>query len=92
MCPEGSRCNVAACQEMMRGSKVTDMQNDRNEFEEQILLDLSTGKRSLESATIALRYQDSGDTLRRLAQADLVMPEHQEQKAMTNGQPDQFRQ
>lgn len=71
---------------------MTDMQDDRNDFEEQILLDLSTGKLSLESATIALRYQDSADTLRRLAQADLVMPEHQKQRAITNGQPDQFRQ
>lgn len=53
------------------------MQNDRNEFEEQILLDLSTGKLSLDAATSALCYQDASDTLRRLAQADLVMPEQE---------------
>lgn len=60
------------------------MQNDRNEFEEQILLDLSTGKLSLDAATSALRYQDASDTLRRLAEADLVMPEHQ--AAMMNAE------
>lgn len=66
------------------------MQNDRNELEEQILLDLSTGKLSLEAATIALGYQHSSDTLRRLAQADLVMPEYQ--GATMNAQPNQSRQ
>lgn len=54
------------------------MQNDRNEREEQILLDLSTGKISLEDATVALCYRNGSDTLRRLAQADLVMPGYQE--------------
>lgn len=66
------------------------MQNDRNEFEEQVLLDLSTGKLSLEAASIALGYQHSSDTLRRLAQADLVMPEYR--GATINTQPDQSRQ
>lgn len=66
------------------------MQNVRNEREEQILLDLSTGKLSLADATVALCYQNASDTLRRLAQADLVMPVYQETTMET--QADRSRQ
>ncbi len=63
------------------------MQDERNKREEQILLDLSNGKISLGDATAALCYHDSGDTLRRLAQAELVMPADQGRRMEKQGTP-----
>lgn len=64
----------AALGRVLADERESDMQDNRNEYEEQILMDLSTGKISLDDATDALCLEDHADTLRRLAEADLAMP------------------